>query len=1073
MKTKLSILLFISLILILSFVNAQESSLMTNQGITWITDLAKSNKDPLYIEFTQEIHQEIPTKVILHINDENIKKNAKYIEISTSTARPYGITKPIHYDPSGNFRQTMIYNGEDKIEIGFRTNRFAGQTSSVSFTFYSGEILSSMEYPNTYDKESPYYGYNCGTETNKIFCGENQCMVCHKLWGSILREHMVSWSKESFSLPARFKFEDKRKGTNFESGLTPQYVSFAYSDEKVMTNKKGNEIKRKDTYSITLNIHSEYRPIEEQYQFLSESHNYKGWDFNMISAPGGITKGKAFEYMKYTPPKAHDGIEWFNFNYKLLTDLDPAGSGQMSLELGRETILAEGGSEAEKNALISEAKALASSFLISNDKIAKPDRELSHTYQVIYEKEEKEEKELHDYYVYGYIANSDKNGLPYMNIFALVNGQRYETKTTLNGDFEIKIEELDIKDTIEGRLVLKFEYQPEDIIYFELYNYLTNQYRSLIIEKKFNITKGDNTNINWVLNGSIDPTLSGNTGSYENIKNFAAIYYHMHEAVDFALNKLYADINHQLPIQVLVGQNDDETLYSPTNARIKIARTDMAFSSSNRPKNREYHEFGHHLMYAKYGGWTTDSNMPNTSNHDGFLNPSTADSFDEGFAEFIALAISDYHGYPNIDIYAGFGSLENNYKPWDSRGYLEEFAIASFLWDVYDKNNEPGDSLTMSIEDIWRIISVRRNNFYDYFVAFKERYPDKAKAFDDLAILHGFFADTREGNQQRDNFEPFRSRNNSQNYNEGDYFIDLSCIQAPCNITYQKGFKIGAAANYHRINRTQAVRVPGSLIKVDSSGPRYYTVKVTYLDKSLPDYEYEIERINDAIYLNPMPDNANANIEIIPNTKEFSFEKPFTISNKEFVEKRYQTTEEYFTEHDFKVKRIAEGLDPIYLEDYEPITYSNDDRRKEDIVEKLSNDYEDNLGNKKQKNKSKAGLFLLILLLVGGIIFVYINKNKLNFSKKEKTNLKSNKKTDFKSKFILFLKKVKIFLINFYNKAKPIIIKYSKKTYYFLKPKIIWLLNKIKDFIIWLYNKIKSLFDKKKEIKHKSKKNKK
>src|SRR5690606_37377374 len=118
----------------------------------------------------------------------------------------------------------------------------------------------------------------------------------------------------------------------------------------------------------------------------------------------------------------------------------------------------------------------------------------------------------------------------------------------------------------------------------------------------------------------------------------------------------------------------------------------------------------------------------------GFLNPNMADSYTEGFAEFMALAISDRYGDTNPadgkgtkpEIYASFGSLDNNYRPWDSKGYLEEFAIASLLWDMYDSSNGNGDSLTMSIDNIWEVLKVKRADFHEYYAAFRQGNPKKS-----------------------------------------------------------------------------------------------------------------------------------------------------------------------------------------------------------------------------------------------------------------------------------------------------------------------------------------------------------
>jgi hypothetical protein len=80
----------------------------------------------------------------------------------------------------------------------------------------------------------------------------------------------------------------------------------------------------------------------------------------------------------------------------------------------------------------------------------------------------------------------------------------------------------------------------------------------------------------------------------------------------------------------------------------------------------------------------------------GFANPSTADSWAEGFAAFMSVEVANanshywakYPSQTNPALYPYSGSLETNYLAWGDQGFAEEFAIASFLWDLVDDKDD-------------------------------------------------------------------------------------------------------------------------------------------------------------------------------------------------------------------------------------------------------------------------------------------------------------------------------------------------------------------------------------------------
>ena len=673
------------------------------------------------------------------------------------------------------------------------------------------------------------------------------------------------------------------------------------------------------------------------------------------------------ENRRYTPedkdkPVLYNVIYIVDF-YQKAGMLDYSGSVQRSMWLEKDEV------ESEKQQIISDAEKFVASAVFSKQGNLDSIKDYKSHYDS-YLPGKLQDTEL---YVYGYIKNKDDKPLPYMNVEIYIDEKKaYEGYTDLNGNYEIELKDLKMKedDEINATLYFNLDYVKDDKNYFKLYRYKSDgdTYNLAYIWKDIKITPDSNVEFNLPLTGGRNIGVGSNFGSHIAMRDYATIYVRMHEAVEFATERLYLNLDYKLPVEVLVGKNDKETLYSPQESWIKIAMSDMSHTSSNNPRNREYHEFAHAIMYDLYGAWPKDRTMLNTKNHDGYLNPSTADSYMEGFAEFMALAMAKYQGATDADIYAGFGSLEDNYKPWSARGLYEELAVSSLLWDMYDTVNEPGDSLSMSLDDIWRVIAIKHDNFYEYYKAFKARFPEKSDDFDELFKLHGFFYDTRVGNKQWNNFEPLKDANDNGVYDNGEFYVDLSCTISPCNLTYEEGFKIGQATNYERKTRTQTVMLKDAFLKVDPTGPRFYKITVTYTDPN-KQYSYVVEQRQGLLYVQPRPDDTKATITIEPESQDFTFKKKFEIKNSDLIVSIYSNSGNgNFAEHDFVLTNLGTKIDPEYLEDdFEP-SYTTDERFDEKIKENIETTKETSI-----KKKGSLFGFLLKFFIFGGLGF-YIYK---------------------------------------------------------------------------------------------------
>jgi hypothetical protein len=129
----------------------------------------------------------------------------------------------------------------------------------------------------------------------------------------------------------------------------------------------------------------------------------------------------------------------------------------------------------------------------------------------------------------------------------------------------------------------------------------------------------------------------------------------------------------------------------------------------------QYHEFSHFAMHTMYGA--TWDQMITEKNHGGYANPTTKDSWLEGFAHFMAVVIAnemehywaDIPSGKNPALYPMCGSLDADYKAWEKEGKAEEFAMAGVLWDLIDEDRVDEDFLTVA----------------DYFLATYFRHADQ------------------------------------------------------------------------------------------------------------------------------------------------------------------------------------------------------------------------------------------------------------------------------------------------------------------------------------------------------------
>lgn len=216
-----------------------------------------------------------------------------------------------------------------------------------------------------------------------------------------------------------------------------------------------------------------------------------------------------------------------------------------------------------------------------------------------------------------------------------------------------------------------------------------------------------------------------------------------------------------------------------SNTTSRVTRAFPVVWGRERPDNREFHEYGHAIMFhSTLGG--IDTPLPYLlnpvtgtfdRNHDGYLNSVSTDSWAEGFAEFISAMISthtlDPVENPTPHLYRIQGSpfsLDSTLNYTNDIVHqpdAEELLVASLLWDLDDgaTASPDDDGLDLAIDDWWsvmqthgpRLLSLK--NVYDAFHEFGIEFPFRLsplawdnRALDSALFDDRTFRDSRSGN---------------------------------------------------------------------------------------------------------------------------------------------------------------------------------------------------------------------------------------------------------------------------------------------------------------------------------------
>ena len=204
------------------------------------------------------------------------------------------------------------------------------------------------------------------------------------------------------------------------------------------------------------------------------------------------------------------------------------------------------------------------------------------------------------------------------------------------------------------------------------------------------------------------PGATGAAGAgHDEFAALAVMYRNFQLAARFARDELGVT-----PQRVIVNAFADRgTYWQPTTPpRIWIPTANSWYHSTfqgghirggNRPGNREFHEYGHHLMSMSALGMNAFNSVPNGQSHWGLRSYTSAGSWVEGFAEFIGavtadrMLTADERGRAGVyPCYSARLDLERPYRLSQRSVYFpseatnitfrEEFVVAALLWDFYD-----------------------------------------------------------------------------------------------------------------------------------------------------------------------------------------------------------------------------------------------------------------------------------------------------------------------------------------------------------------------------------------------------
>ncbi|MDA3855591.1 MAG: hypothetical protein PF569_04995 [Candidatus Woesearchaeota archaeon] len=283
------------------------------------------------------------------------------------------------------------------------------------------------------------------------------------------------------------------------------------------------------------------------------------------------------------------------------------------------------------------------------------------------------------------------------------------TTTNDKGEFELKV-----KNSEEYDFVVDMTYRSDGHDYFKLIGDNRQEAYKLIFHVEddeimsISIDNGDFKlpihGIDIKIGGDInlDKPLSIEEGLIGPLIN----YIHFTEVLEYYKDVLKVNLKERTLDVLLYSGGSASYNYENDRSWILMNKAYSKYENEYRPFVA-YHEFSHYVQHMLYGKTFEESLELFNINHGGYANPTTSDSFTEGFAAFMPVIIANhYERYwaenvkeKRVSLYPLSGSLDDNWKAWDRQGKVEEYAIAGILWDLFDgKVEEEAEFKSMQVE---------------------------------------------------------------------------------------------------------------------------------------------------------------------------------------------------------------------------------------------------------------------------------------------------------------------------------------------------------------------------------------
>ena len=368
------------------------------------------------------------------------------------------------------------------------------------------------------------------------------------------------------------------------------------------------------------------------------------------------------------------------------------------------------------------------------------------------------------------------------------------------------------------------------------------------------------------------------------LDDLAAIYVHSMQALVYGRDVLGVSHDLSLPIDVHAYRTPAGVFYKGGDIFIDASSSDV--TDADRPMNREWHEMFHQLMDDAVG---IPPRPAGDSNHGGFSNFSTSDSWVEGWAEFWPTQLAEVLGNPDPHLYRWAGgptSLEVNYLAHEpTTADREEFAVASLLLDLVDEvSTADDDAVDIDPLTLWALGTgtalADMKDVYDALransIGSADTNDDGTTDLDEVFIAHGFFVDTNG------------------------------------NAVFDQGEEIGRAADQEETTRRNTPPIPGSAIRIIVTGEDGLPVEEGSIevvvrfagDASYYDYSYSVDlaSVRDGLLgIDPPPPRYDAELSVRVVTPAGTQSDEFAFSNTAFWELYTDDPGEFVASHEFDV----------------------------------------------------------------------------------------------------------------------------------------------------------------------------